>query len=274
MIIDGRTLAQDLLARIQTQASELKQSPKILTIVTDDTLPTHSYLAIKEKRAKDAGCVLNILRLPADSDTETLRTEVQRASATADAIIVQLPLSQEVDTRAVCDSIPFMKDADVLGSEARSKFMRGDTDALLPPVVGAVREVLAQNAISVEGKQIVVIGDGFLVGAPCAAWLAQKGACVMVVRDKKTDITEALLGADIIVSGIGSPHLIKPEMIKEGVILIDAGTSELSGEIVGDADPACASKCTLFTPVPGGIGPIAVAMLFRNTVALSTRAHE
>jgi len=165
--------------------------------------------------------------------------------------------------------IPIEKDADVLSSVAREEFRNATVGALLPPIVAAVVEIFKNTKVKPLGKKAVVLGTGFLVGAPVATWLTQQGADVTVLNSKSADLSAALRAADIVVSGAGSPHLIKPDMLKQGVVLIDAGTSESSGEIVGDADPACAPKCSLFTPVPGGLGPIAVACLFGNAVTLA-----
>ncbi len=196
---------------------------------------------------------------------------IQQSIPVTDAILVQLPLPSNIDMKAVCDSIPIEKDADVLSTAAREKFEKGDADALLPPVAGAIREIFAFGKVEVTGKKAVVIGDGWLVGKPAATWLAQQGAEVEVVNSKTVDLAAALRAADIIVSGAGDAHIIKPEMLKDGVVLIDAGTSESSGVLAGDADPACAAKCPVFTPVPGGVGPIAVACLFDNAVTLAER---
>jgi methylenetetrahydrofolate dehydrogenase (NADP+)/methenyltetrahydrofolate cyclohydrolase len=171
-----------------------------------------------------------------------------------------------MDTKAILDSIPVEKDADVLSSVART------TGALLPPVVSAVKKILEFGKVEVKGKKTVVVGSGFLVGAPVAAWLIQQGAEVKVVNRSTGNLSELLHDADIIVSGAGSPHFIKPDMLKQGVVLIDAGTSESDGTITGDADLACAEKCSVFTPVPGGVGPLAVACLFENVVTLAERA--
>jgi len=259
MIIDGRTMASEVLARTKARSITLGKTPRILAIVANETPATKSYLAIKAKRAADAGCAF---------ETGALGASFTRA----DAVIIQLPLPSGVDQREVCDSIPLEKDADVLSDAARQKFARGDTDACVPPVVGAVQKILEFGKIEIEGKKAVVIGRGFLVGAPAAMWLAQQGASVTVVNRSTQDFIETLRDADIIISGAGTPHLISPDMIKKGVVLIDAGTSESNGEIVGDADPACAAKCSLFTPVPGGIGPLAVACLFENAMTLVERA--
>jgi len=256
MIIDGRTIAREMLARTKVRAENLARRPLVVALVAGETPATKSYLKIKETRAKDAGCDFEVRQYPSPTSE-------------AEAVIIQLPLPQDIDTKSALDLISVEKDADVLSSAARAKFEKGDTGALLPPVVAAVREIFIRNNIDPKNKKTVIVGDGWLVGNPCAVWLRQQGADVTVVTLESGDLSASLRDADIIISGAGSPHLIKAEMLKQGVILVDAGTSESSGKIVGDADPACADKCSLFTPVPGGIGPIAVACLFENTVRLS-----
>lgn len=275
MIIDGRALAEEVLARAKTLVQVLPHPPRVLAIVANKTPATKSYLAIKAKRAADAGCMLEELHF----DVHTATTEELRIAvlyADADAIIVQLPLPGGIDTKKVCDAIPIEKDADVLSSAARTQFeMKGlRNPSLLPPVVGAVREIFRTQGIEPREKTAVVIGRGFLVGAPVATWLAREGSHVTVLTRTSEDFAAALRAADIIVSGAGSPHLIKPEMLRQGVVLIDAGTSESGGTIVGDADPSCADKCSLFTPVPGGVGPLAVACLFANVVTLAERKNS
>lgn len=259
MIIDGLALAREVCARAQARAGKLSRPPHVVAIVGSKTPATRSYLKIKAARAKDAGCIF-----------ETCALGV--GFIDADAVIVQLPVPDGVSQKEVCDAIPVEKDADVLSFAARKKFERGDADALLPPVVGAIREIFLQNRINPKGKKAVVVGRGFLVGAPVATWLTQQGATVEVVTSKTEDLPAALGNADIIVSGAGVPHLIRPDMLKQGVILIDAGTSESNGTLAGDTDPTCAAKCSLFTPVPGGVGPLAVACLFDNAVTLAERA--
>lgn len=271
MILDGRTLAKDILSGVKERASTRTKTPHIIAIVTSDSPATKSYLSIKEKRAADAGCSLEVVHFPENITTDVLRDAVlSHAVLSADAIIVQLPLPEGIATQTVCDAIPLSKDADVLSSAARAVFEHAQ-DPLLPPVVSAVRAILEQGKVTIAGKNAAVIGAGFLVGAPVATWLTKQGANVVVVTKESGDLSEALKDADIIISGAGSPNLITPSMIKEGTVLIDAGTSESGGAIVGDADPACADKCALFTPVPGGVGPVAVALLFENVLTLVDR---
>jgi methylenetetrahydrofolate dehydrogenase (NADP+)/methenyltetrahydrofolate cyclohydrolase len=130
--------------------------------------------------------------------------------------------------------------------------------------------VLRTHDISCVRKRVTVVGQGRLVGKPAAALFEKRGAVVVRVA-KGDDIGAATRDADIIVLGAGEPGLLKPEMIKDGVVILDAGTSESRGAVVGDADPACADKASLFTPVPGGIGPIAVVEIFANLFELARR---
>ncbi|MBU6214278.1 bifunctional 5,10-methylenetetrahydrofolate dehydrogenase/5,10-methenyltetrahydrofolate cyclohydrolase [Patescibacteria group bacterium] len=266
MIIDGRALARAVLERTKARVELLDHAPKVAALVANPTPATESYMSIKSNRAAEAGCALEVVRLGSDSTTDELIAVIK--ALTADAIIVQLPLPDSIDTHAVCDAIPVEKDTDVLSASARARNVDLRNPHVVPPVVGAVQEIFETYRVNAKGKKTVVVGAGYLVGAPVAAWLKEQGAEVVIVTRESGGLRSALAAADLIVSGAGSPRLITHGMIKDGVVLIDAGTSESGGAIVGDADPACAAKCSLFTPVPGGIGPVAVAKLFENAVTL------
>ena len=250
MIIEGKKLAAEVLARAKARAKGLGRRPLVVAYAPAPTAATNSYLKIKERSAAVAGCTFETRETPDFTD--------------ADAAIIQLPLPTGMDAK-ILETIPLEKDADVLSRAAR------EAGTLLPPVVGAIKEIFDTYQVEPRGKRAVVIGKGFLVGAPASKWLREEGAEVVVADSKTKDLAGLLKTADIIISGVGIPGLVKPEMLKDGVILVDAGTSELSGKVVGDADPACADKCSLFTPVPGGIGPLAVAKLFENAVVLAER---
>ncbi|TAJ14579.1 bifunctional 5,10-methylenetetrahydrofolate dehydrogenase/5,10-methenyltetrahydrofolate cyclohydrolase [Patescibacteria group bacterium] len=140
----------------------------------------------------------------------------------------------------------------------------------IPPVPAAMWYILKRNNVTVEGANVVLIGGGRLVGRPANILFKRLGANVTVLV-KGDNVAEATKNADIIISGAGAPALIKPDMVKEGVVIIDGGTSESGGIVVGDADPLCAEKASVFTPVPGGVGPIAVTEIFANLVALKAK---
>jgi len=268
MKVNGRSIAKDILAQVREKVAEMERAPHVRAIVVAPSAATESYLRIKERRAKDAGMTFEVVRLPDDAATGAAIAAVEAPGA--DALIVQLPLPPEMDTGAVLDSIPRELDADILSLAARTAYAAEDPDALLPPVVAALEEILTRTNVSVEGKRAVVIGNGWLVGAPAARWLRRNGAQVDVLTREDADFS-TLADADIVVCGAGSPRVVRPELIKKGVVLIDAGTSESGGQMVGDVDPACAELASVFTPVPGGVGPIAVACLFRNALELVER---
>lgn len=258
MIIDGRHIAKEILSQVRANVQKLGAVPIVRVITLAPSPATKSYLKIKEKQAREAGMKLEVLELQEDAGTDEVIHAIK--SIGADAVLVQLPLPASIDTKEVLNAIPVERDADVLSDKARS-------GSLLPPVVGAVKEILEHSQVSVEGKGVVVLGRGWLVGEPIAKWLEREGALVASYGKDDFDSSK-LKQADIIVSGVGQAGLIKKEDLKEGVVLIDAGTSESGGALAGDIEPDCAEVASVFTPVPGGVGPIAVAYLFQNVLTL------
>lgn len=263
MIVEGKKITADIVKLVHEETISLARDIVVRAVVQSPSPATESYLRIKQKRAIEAGMYLEVIRMEADATTEDLIQKVELPGA--DAVIVQLPLPPTVDTRAVLESIPVEKDADVLSARAKELFEKGE--GLLPPVVGAVKEILERSGIEVRDKKAYVVGNGQLVGAPVATWLRAKGAIVTTLTQEDDDLS-VLQNADIIVSGVGKGGLIKKEHLSMGVVLIDAGTSESGGSIVGDIDADCAEMASVFTPVPGGVGPVAVACLFKNVLDL------
>ena len=271
MILDGRAIAAQIAASVKDRVAGLGRVPVVRAIVISPTAATESYLRIKTAKAQEAGMRLELVRMENDAREADLIGKIRLPGA--DAVIVQLPLPPTMDERAVLDAILLEKDADVLSSLSYARFLDDDEDgALVPPVACAVAEMLGRADVSVGGKRAVVVGNGRLVGAPVSAWLAREGADVSILtRETFAEKKPLLRDAELVVSGTGSPHLITPDMLMPGAVCIDAGTSESSGAIVGDFDPACAEGASVFTPVPGGVGPVAVACLFKNTADLLGR---
>jgi methylenetetrahydrofolate dehydrogenase (NADP+)/methenyltetrahydrofolate cyclohydrolase len=236
MTIDGRKIADEIL-------SGLRESYTLGVVMNANDPASASFVKIKEKAAEKVGVEVKHFS-PQEFDK----------ALECDGVIVQLPIENAEELLA---KIPAEKDVDALGPNPK----------VLAPVAGAVKEVLDRSNVGVRGKKAVVIGAGRLVGEPCAQMLKRMGAAVSIVTLEQGSLSE-LKDADIVVSGAGSPGLIKPEMLKRGVVLLDAGMSEQAGKLAGDADPACAKVASIFTPTPGGIGPIAVAMIYKNLFAL------
>ncbi len=250
MIIDGKAVSEkriDELLKERAQFGALTLS----IVVTNEDAVTSSYLRIKSRVAERLAIVTELLSSLAD--------------ARGDGVVLQLPLPSHVDTDIERNKIPLFGDVDVLSDAAYQKFVDGDFPP--PPVPRAMEYLLNEYNVPVSGKVVVVIGQGRLVGKPAAELFRQRGALVTALQ-KGDDIFAHTRGADIIVLGAGEPNLLKPDMIKDGVVILDAGTSEAGGVVVGDADPRCAEKASLFTPVPRGIGPIAVVEIFANLFEL------
>lgn len=267
MIIDGKKITGEILKEVKMKVGTLPHVPVVRAITVAPSPATLSYLRIKQKRAEEAGMILETVELQEDCGTDEVIHAVTVEGA--DAVIVQLPLPSSIDVEEVLKAIPLSKDADILSPAAKALAERGD--GLLSPVVGAVKEILERATVGVEGKNVCVIGKGNLVGRPVAHWLTKQGAIVTVLGKEDTDVT-TIKSADIVILGAGQGGIVKPEHLKSGVVLIDAGTSESGGAIRGDADPACVEVASVFTPVPGGVGPVAVACLFRNVLELSLQA--
>lgn len=261
MIVNGRAIAQEMLASVRERAAGC--DIVVRAVVMQPTAATESYLKIKTAKAREAAMRLELVRMADNATTEEVVESVRLPGA--NAVIVQLPLPEHIDTQKVLGAIPQGKDADVLGRFAYEAFKKGEADALLPPVVGATAEILSRADINPHGKHIAIIGKGRLVGEPAALWFSRFGGVEVFTRDSNFS---NLKDADIVISGAGQAGLIRPDMLKKGVVLIDAGTSESGGTVAGDADPSCADVASVFTPVPGGVGPVAVAYLFKNVASL------
>lgn len=268
MIIDGRAIAGEIKEELKNKVGQMDEKLSLAVFAGREDLATRKFIEIKKRFADDIGVSIEVKSLPG-ATTDKLVKEIQDAAKSCNGIIVQFPLESGIDTDIVRNAIPLSLDIDVLSDEAVSRFARGEFP-ILPPVAGAIAEIVRRNNVVLEGKRVVVVGEGRLVGKPASIWARLRGANVTTLNAESYDISYEIRKADILILGAGVPYLIKPDMVKGGVVIFDAGTSEASGKLVGDADPRCAEKASLFTPVPGGIGPITVAMIFKNLVRLKS----
>lgn len=258
MLLDGKQIANDIYAQLVVRRAMLSSAPKLGILVVGVNPVIEQFVRIKTRAAG----TLDITTVRRDVDgsatTEDIIVAVRALAAETDALIVQLPLPRDIDINAVLSEIPHHQDVDVLNPRHS-----GELPPIDAPVASAVVELLHQGGVEIAGKRTVVVGAGRLVGAPTAQLLKKLGADVSMFTLEEGSIDD-LKDADIVVCGAGKPGFIKPEHVKDGVAIIDAGASEDGGVIRGDADPACAEKASVFSPVPGGVGPVAVAMIFKN----------
>lgn len=259
MIIDGKHIADTIIDELSRERALLPPQIRLGVLLGKEDVASASFVRIKERRAEELGVSLVRYEVSPEMTTEELLKALPVFLESVDGLIVQLPLPATVDNERILKAVPADKDVDALNQQ---------TDPLVEaPVAAAIREILKQAHVSVAGMQATVVGAGRLVGKPSAEMLRKLGAVVSVVTESEGSFAD-LKQADLLVLGAGRPGVIKPDMLKRNVVLLDAGTSEMQGKLAGDADPACAEVSSVFTPVPGGIGPVAVAMIFKNLFTL------
>ncbi|GAC1412291.1 MAG: bifunctional methylenetetrahydrofolate dehydrogenase/methenyltetrahydrofolate cyclohydrolase FolD [Candidatus Doudnabacteria bacterium] len=271
MIIDGKKISREILNTVQAEVSALSFAPKLIDVLVGEDPVTESYVRIKAKRAAEVGIVFEIIRFPAEVSQEELEMEIGKLNDLENicGVIVQLPLPVHLDRQRVLDRIRPEIDVDVIGTINSKKFYENNA-YLTPPTAAAVIKMIQSLDVEVSGKNVLVVGAGDLVGRPVAFMLKNKNAEVIVVDKESKDIIGPALDAEIIISGTGVKNLIIAEMVNSDSIVIDAGTAESAGGIAGDADfENIKHKVRAISPVPGGVGPVTVAMLLKNVVEVA-----
>jgi len=268
MIIDGKKIAEEMthVLRARVLAHSAPLTLAIISIAPN--FATEKYLNIKRRVANTLGVELVVSELPHNATTDGVLREIAKLSATHTGVVLQLPYPDHIAIDQALAALPRRCDVDAIGTGAVAAMEHGDWQ-IMPPVVGAIAAIAREQGVSFAGKRVVVVGHGRLVGKPAALWAAHEGSFVTTITKESVDHTATIGAADILILGAGVSGLVAPSAIKDGVAVFDAGASEDGGRLVGDADPRCAEKASLFTPVPGGIGPIAVVKLFENLLTLS-----
>lgn len=276
MNIDGRALAEQLNLQTRRRLAKLPFRPLLVDVLIGDDPASLSYVKIKQRTALECGMDFELCHLPATVATMDV-TDAITALGKREAVcglIVQLPLPDHLDQMSILNAIPPSIDVDVLNAQSAAKFYNQAGAAgelvMVPPTAGAIMHILDSLPENWDDKQFVVVGRGELVGKPVAHLLEARGYMVDVVHTQTTHPAELLIQADCIILGLGKPNFLKGSQIREGVTVIDAGTSESGGTITGDADyPSVAPKAQFITPVPGGVGPLTVAKLIENVVLVA-----
>lgn len=268
---DGNAAAREVATSLKARVSAMKRPLRLAMISVGENSVTRSFMKKKEEFGAMIGVETRIYTMPEGASTTAMRKKIAEVVHIKQntAVIVQLPLPVQMQPDYLVNAVPPEKDADALSSRAIGDYTMG-RGVLVPPIVGAIEYILANANVDIVGKNIVVLGAGRLVGRPTSLWLTRNQAVYTLIGKESPDMAGSLKQADIVVSGVGKPGLITAAMLKQGVILIDAGTSESHGKVVGDVDPVgIEDVASLYTPVPGGVGPLTVAMVFRNLVALA-----
>ncbi|MCH9610265.1 MAG: Bifunctional protein FolD protein [Chlamydiales bacterium] len=268
MIIDGKTVSELILGEIK---SNLKGRP-ILTVVQVGQDPASTtYIRTKRKACERVGIESRLLSLPEEIGPETLLFEIEKLNrGDTHGILLQLPLPAHLDPHLMLEAIAPNKDVDGFHPINMGRLMKG-LDCFIPCTPLGIQTVLQRSNIAVEGKRVVIVGRSQIVGMPLSTLLMQKqrgcNATVTVAHSCTPNLEEVTQEADILVAAIGRPNFIQPNMVKEGAVVIDVGINRVDKKLVGDVDfEKVKPKCSAITPVPGGVGPMTVAMLLKNTV--------
>lgn len=273
MIIDGRKISAQIKDKVRDKVSRLPFVPVFCDVLVGNDPVSLSYVNMKAKAAESLGMRFLRANFPADISKESLIAEIKKINLEPNlcGLIVQLPLPEHLQRDEVVDAIDVSVDVDCLNEKTLQSFYKGEK-TLIPPTPGAVMAVLDSVLESGEGKKFVVVGQGELVGKPVVFLLKQRGFKVEIIDKATKDPAAVAFGADVLISATGVAGLVKKEWVKSGAIVIDAGTAESGGSIVGDVDFESVSKIASYiSPVPGGVGPVTVAKLMQNVVEVAKR---
>lgn len=267
-IMDGKETSRELKEEIKTKVGQLPTKPKLLVILVGEDPASKIYVASKEKACKACGISAQTITLSENVSQREVIDVIEKANKdkSINAILVQLPLPDHINTQAVINAISPLKDVDGLTSVNQGKLFLGQ-NGLVPCTPKGVIRLLDKYNVDLTGKNAVVIGRSLLVGKPLAILLLSKNATVTIAHSKTKKLKELCQNADVIVSSVGKPKLVTADMVKEGAIVIDVGINRIHGTIVGDVDylNVC-DKCSRITPVPGGVGPMTIACLLENVL--------
>jgi methylenetetrahydrofolate dehydrogenase (NADP+)/methenyltetrahydrofolate cyclohydrolase len=265
--IDGKALAEKVRAQVANDLEAFGGPVCLATILVGDDPASHIYVGWKHKAAEEAGIDTRDHRLPEatpEQDVLDLLAELN-ADEAVDGILVQLPLPEHMDERRMIYAIDPEKDVDGLHPLNSGRLFLGEP-LHVPATPLGVMVMLAEHGIELEGKEAVVIGRSELAGKPMAMLLLAENATVTICHSRTADLAGHARRADVLVAAVGRPGIVTPDMVKPGAAVVDIGVNRTEGGIVGDVDPAVAEVAGYLTPVPGGVGPMTIAMLLRNTL--------
>ena len=267
-IIDGKTLGAKVREEVAASVAELGHVGLATVLVGDDPA-SHIYIDLKQKAATQAGMEARDLKLSADTSEEELLAAIADLNAddNVDGLLVQLPLPDHIDENRVIESIAPGKDVDGIHPFNAGCLYLG-RPTLVPGTPLGIMRMLDEYEIPLEGARAVVIGRSAIVGKPMAHLLLQRHATVTICHSRTQDIERHTLDADVLVAAVGRTHLVSPDMVKAGATVIDVGMNrdENSRKVLGDVDPGAMQRAAYMTPVPGGVGPMTIAMVLQNTV--------
>ena len=275
-IIDGKQIAREHRERVRQETAAFRDrtgvTPHLVAVLVGEDPASAVYVRHKERACREAGIEGTVHRLPSETSQDELLELIEQLNAdpSVHGILVQMPLPRQIDPIAVLDAVDPLKDVDAFHPENVGRIVQG-RPRYLPCTPAGIIELLRASSIETSGRHAVVLGRSEIVGKPMALLLMQKGdladATVTVCHSRTADIAAFARQADLLVAAIGKPRFVTAEMVKPGAVVIDVGINRTDAGLVGDVDYApVAEIASAITPVPGGVGPMTIAMLLQNTL--------
>jgi len=279
--IDGKVIAQSVKDRVKRAVEELKTqgiTPCLATILIGDNSASSAYVTNKHKACKEVGIVTKDHKLDANIAQQELNNIIDslNSDSSVHGILVQLPLPEQIDEFATTSRISPLKDVDGL-TPHNTGLLAMKKAALVACTPSGIMEMFDYHGINLDGKNVVLVNRSNLVGKPLYHLLLEKNATVVTCHSRTKNLTELCQYADIVITAVGDRNkfTLTPEMIKEGAIIIDVGISRFHEKLVGDSDfEQIIKKASFATPVPGGVGPMTVAMLLKNTITAASLSNQ
>ncbi len=271
-LIDGKKMAsairEDIAEEIKVLKDEFNVVPGLAVVIVGDDPASHTYVSMKEKNCKNVGMYSEVHRLPEETSQEQLLELIHHLNENdkIHGILVQVPLPKGINENIVNSHIKPEKDVDGFHAINTGNLFLGE-ETIEPCTPKGIIKLIKSTGVEISGKNAVVVGRSNILGKPVAILLLHENATVTICHSKSKNLKEHLLNADIIVAAVGRPELIKGDMIKSGAVVIDAGTTVVEDKLVGDVEFDKAKEVASYiTPVPGGVGPMTIAMLLENTL--------
>ena len=277
--INGKQIAKETYAELKERTAALAEKgiiPGLTVIIVGENPASMTYVASKEKKAAQLGWNSKVIRLDAQvSQTELIEViEGLNADKSVDGILVQLPLPKHINELEVLEKIDPDKDVDGFHIVNSGRLFAG-LEGFVPCTPKGIMKLIASTGVELAGKNAVVLGRSLIVGKPIALLLTAENATVTICHSKTADLRQHTLRADILVAAIGKPKFVTADMVKEGAVVIDVGINRTEDGLVGDVDyDSVAAKAGYITPVPGGVGPMTIAMLMENTLISAEHRNE
>lgn len=270
-LMDGKALAERIRAQVAEDVKELGEVG-LSTILVGDDPASDIYIRLKQKAAIDAGILARDYRLAEDTSEEELLELIDQLNRddSVDGILVQLPLPAQIDEARAIEAVDPAKDVDGFHPVNAGRLFLGHEGVVAATPTG-IMALLDDYDVPLEGARAVVVGRSTIVGKPVALLLLARNATVTICHSRTADLAAHTREADVLVVAVGQANLVTPEMVKEGATVVDVGMNRTEEGLFGDVDPAVMDHAGLMTPVPGGVGPMTIASLLRNTVKATRR---